>query len=254
MHRITARLSKRDVHWLGFFALLLAAWAMLALMSAPPAAGPWFARFAVMCATPAATAGFPVLWAMWALMAAAMMAPGMLPALATYDDLRHSGAATRGGFGALLAGYLGVWLVYSAAGALLQQRLGAQGLMAGDASSSALVNAALLGIAGVYQFSALKYACVSRCRAPLTFFMQHWRPGPAGALHMGIRLGAVCVGCCWALMLLGLVGGTMNLLWMGLATLFMVLEKLPQAGRLLTAPAGILLIFFAAFETGRALY
>ena len=59
---------------------------------------------------------------------------------------------------------------------------------------------------------------------------------------MGLRLGLVCVGCCWALMLLAFVGGTMNLAFMGLATLVMVLEKLPDVGRLLTRPLAAVLI------------
>jgi predicted metal-binding membrane protein len=59
---------------------------------------------------------------------------------------------------------------------------------------------------------------------------------------MGLRLGIVCVGCCWALMLLAFVGGTMNLAFMGLATVVMILEKLPDVGRLLTRPLAAVLI------------
>ena len=66
--------------------------------------------------------------------------------------------------------------------------------------------------------------------------------GAVGGAVMGARIGIYCVGCCWVLMLLGLVGGTMNLVWMGLATAFMVLEKLPDIGRWLTWPAGVLLV------------
>ena len=72
-----------------------------------------------------------------------------------------------------------------------------------------------------------------------TFFMQHWASGP---WRMGLRLGAVCLGCCWALMLLAFVGGVMSLAFMGLATVMMVLEKLPQLGDRLTRPLGITLI------------
>ena len=73
----------------------------------------------------------------------------------------------------------------------------------------------------------------------MTFFIQHW---DEGAWRNGMRLGAVCIGCCWALMLLAFVGGVMNLAFMGLATLFMVLEKLPEIGRWLTRPMGALLL------------
>ena len=86
----------------------------------------------------------------------------------------------------------------------------------------------------------------------MTFFMERWRPGVSRAFIMGAQLGALCLGCCWALMLLGFVGGTMNLLWMGAATLFMVLEKLPDIGRRLTRPAGWVLIVAAGLMLARA--
>ena len=94
-------------------------------------------------------------------------------------------------------------------------------------------------MAGAYQFSPVKEACLSKCRRPLSFFMQHW---DEGALRNGVRLGLVCLGCCWALMALAFVGGVMNLAFMGLATVIMVLEKLPQVGRYLTRPLGAVLI------------
>ena len=62
------------------------------------------------------------------------------------------------------------------------------------------------------------------------------------AVWLGLRLGGLCLGCCWALMLLGFVGGTMNLLWMGAATVLMVLEKLPQVSRYMVRPLGVALI------------
>jgi predicted metal-binding membrane protein len=102
-------------------------------------------------------------------------------------------------------------------------------------SASALFSAGILATAGLYQFSAVKAACLAKCRRPLTFFMQHWDEGP---WRNGLRLGLVCLGCCWALMALGFVGGVMNLVFMGLATLIMALEKLPDIGRYITRPLG----------------
>jgi predicted metal-binding membrane protein len=74
------------------------------------------------------------------------------------------------------------------------------------------------------------------------FFMEHWDEGP---LKNGLRLGLICLGCCWALMLLGFVGGVMNLAFMGLATVIMALEKLPEIGRLITRPLGVALLVSA---------
>jgi predicted metal-binding membrane protein len=88
---------------------------------------------------------------------------------------------------------------------------------------------------------------------PLTFFMERWAPGPARAFRMGSQLGLACLGCCWALMALAFVGGTMNLVWMGAATLFMALEKLPDIGRPLTHPMGAILILAAVAATLAAL-
>jgi predicted metal-binding membrane protein len=106
-------------------------------------------------------------------------------------------------------------------------------------SRSGVMSAALLAVAGAYQFSPAKEACLSKCRRPLSFFMQYW---DEGALRNGVRLGLVCLGCCWALMMLAFVGGVMNLAFMGLATVIMVLEKLPQIGAWLTRPLGVALL------------
>lgn len=239
--------------WISFFSVILAAWTLLFLMQpAPPdidltsvyGLDAWRA----LCRVDASQAAFPVLFAMWALMSAAMMAPTAIPALKTYADLIHAGAGTRAGAALLLVGYLGVWLGYAAVAALAQQALASASLLDPlGRSAEPSLTAALLAVVGLYQFSRLKEACLSRCRAPFAFFMAHWRPGALGALVMGARLGAVCVGCCWALMLLAFAFGTMSLAWMGLATLLMALEKLPDLGRLVTRPLGVALIAAAGW-------
>lgn len=229
-------------HWLGLFGVILAGWAALYLMALPPdlrdAARIYGAEFwAGLCTLTPDAAGFARITAMWMLMSAAMMAPTALPAFATYDDL---GRSTTTNFGALVAGYLAVWLGFSVAAAGLQFGLYRADLISalGDSRSTGL-SAGLLVLAGLYQFTPLKAACLAKCRAPLTFFMAHWDEGP---LRNGLRLGAVCLGCCWALMLLAFVGGVMNLAFMGLATLIMVLEKLPDLGRWVTRPLGLGLV------------
>ena len=76
----------------------------------------------------------------------------------------------------------------------------------------------------------------------MAFYFSHWRDGPAGALRMGVQQGVACLGCCWALMALAFVGGTMNLVWMGVAMVLMTVEKLPEIGRYITAPLGAALL------------
>lgn len=230
------------LHWLMLFGGILLCWAALFAMSVPQdlrAAGAVYGAefWLTLCTMTPDAGGAARMVLMWVLMSAAMMAPTALPAFATYDDLSRSAEGTR--FGDLVAGYLLVWIGFSLLAAGLQLVLLRADLISvfGD-SRSGLLSALLLLIAGGYQFTPLKAQCLSKCRRPLVFFMQHW---DEGAFRNGLRLGAVCLGCCWALMLLAFVGGVMNLAFMGLATVFMVLEKLPEIGRWLTRPMGVVL-------------
>ncbi len=228
-------------HWLGLFAAVLVAWGALYLMAIPAdlrsLSRIYGAEFwAELCQVTPDAAGGLKLFAMWALMSAGMMLPTALPAFATFDDL-PTGPRD---FAGLVGGYLTVWMGFSVLAAAAQMALWQAGLVDRTGLSlSAYLSGALLVGAGLYQFSTIKDACLSKCRAPLAFFMDHWAAGP---WRMGLRLGAVCLGCCWALMMLALVGGVMSLAFMGLATLLMVFEKLPELGAWLTRTLGFALI------------
>lgn len=229
-------------HWLALFAAILIAWVGLYLMSIPDELRSlshiYGAEFwASLCVITPDAAGLGRIFAMWVLMSGAMMAPTALPAFATYEDLGHS-INTR--FWPLVLGYLTIWIGFSAIAACVQLGLFIAGSLdqLGQSTSSYLSGALLL-LAGAYQFSSIKEGCLSKCRAPLTFFMQHFEEGP---WRNGLRLGLVCLGCCWALMLLSFVGGVMNIAFMGLATVLMVVEKLPDIGRFVTKPLGLILL------------
>lgn len=234
--------SLRGPHWLVFFGALLAGWGALFAMAIPSELraleGTYGGAFiAALCGGTLGTAGLPTTLAMWVLMSAAMMAPTALPAFATYDTLPRTPGTS---ISALIGGYLLAWTGFSVLAAFAQMGLYRLGLVGALGQSlSPTLSAALLIGAGLYQFSAIKNTCLSRCRAPLTFFLQHWDEGP---FRNGLRLGLDCIGCCWALMALGFVGGTMNLAFMGLAMVLMTLEKLPGIGRRLTRPLGGALI------------
>ncbi|MGB7317383.1 MAG: DUF2182 domain-containing protein [Planktotalea sp.] len=230
-------------HWIALFACILAAWVVLYAMALPSdlraMSQLYGANFwASLCVVTPDAAGFVRVVLMWALMSAAMMAPTALPAFATYDDLSNTEARTD--FGQLVLGYIVVWIGFSILAGAAQMLLFTAGLLdpLGQSLSRMLSGALLIG-AGLYQFTPMKEACLSKCRRPMTFFMQHWDEGP---LRNGVRLGLVCIGCCWALMLLAFVGGVMNILFMGLATLIMVFEKLPDLGRYITKPLGRALV------------
>jgi predicted metal-binding membrane protein len=187
-------------------------------------------------------------------MSAAMMMPTFVPTLRVFLDLGHAGAARPVEALALLLGYVAIWVAGSLLGAVAQRFLAGLNLVAADGSSLSLwLTAALLLGAGLYQFTSAKAACLAKCRMPLTYFLENWSPGLRRSLRMGLHLGAYCLGCCWALMALAFVGGTMNLIWMGAATLFMVLEKLPEIGKPLTLPAGVLLLASSGLVTVMAL-
>lgn len=237
------------MRWGAVFALILLGWsalfAMAALDDLRQGAALYGADFwRSLCNITPDAAGYLRIFGMWALMSLAMMLPTILPALRCFEDLSARGA-TSAGLPALLAGYGAVWLVFSALAAGLQLALFQIGAVDPlGQSASRWLTVGLLVLAGAYQFSAWKDACLRRCQAPFVFFMRHW---DEGAWRNGLRLGADCLGCCWALMLLAFVGGMTNLLWMGAAMLFMTLEKLPDLGRYLHRPAGFTLLAIAVY-------
>lgn len=246
-------LNRHGALWLGFFGLILAAWAgLFAMVLSSPLADVPPGLWAAICLS-AEAASLPALFAMWALMAGAMMLPTFAPAFHTFLNLGAAGATNPREAAALVAGYALIMLGGAAIGALAQMALSREGLLAPDGSSlSAWLTSGLLIASGIYQFSKQKHMCLSKCRTPLTFFMERWKPGSGQAFRMGAELGVLCLGCCWALMALAFVGGSMSLLWMGAATLFMVLEKLPEIGGPLTRPAGYGLIAAGAIVALRA--
>jgi predicted metal-binding membrane protein len=110
--------------------------------------------------------------------------------------------------------------------------------MMGETTSNYL-GGGLLIAAGLFQWSPLKYACLSRCRSPIGFMMTEWKEGNGGALQMGLKHGAFCVGCCWVLMALLFVLGVMNLAWIAVLAGFVMLEKVVPQGPWVSRTTGI---------------
>ena len=240
----------RGAAWLAVFAAALAAWAML-YGAARMSGVDWLGRPVAANMMPMET--FGTLAPMWAVMMAAMMLPVMVPALATYEALIRSADGTRAGWAGLLAGYLGAWIGFALLIAGAQVGLMRIGALDGlGAATSLWLTAGLLAAVGAYQFTALKGVCHGVCLTPMAYFLGRWRLGPLGGARMGLGLGAFCVGCCWGFMALGFAGGVMSLLWMGAATVFMVLEKLPAIGARLGRPMGVALLAAAGATALRA--
>lgn len=186
-----------------------------------------------------------LLFVMWAVMMAAMMVPSVAPLILMFAraNRQKGGGRVVGSAAILLLGYLLVWTGFSGLATLAQWRLHTAALLSPMmVSTSSVLGGILLVAAGLYQFTPLKRACLVRCRSPLSFLMSDWREGQWGALVMGLKHGAYCVGCCWILMALLFVAGVMNLLWVAAIAAFILVEKVAPKGETLGCIAGAALI------------
>lgn len=189
----------------------------------------------------------------WLLMSAAMMLPTSLPLLQRFDRLVAARADRVELIALLIVGYLLVWLGFGVAAHLLDAALHVIVQRSIWLMSNAWVlGAGVLAIAGLFQFSQLKYHCLDKCRTPLSFMIQHWHglTPRRDALLLGTNHGVFCVGCCWALMLLMFVVGTGNVGWMLVLGAVMGIEKNAAWGRKLSQPLGLTLIAWAALIVG----
>ena len=185
---------------------------------------------------------FALTFAMWTVMMVGMMLPSAAPMILTFAALhrREAEAAERSVPALLFAsGYLLAWGGFSLFATLLQWALDQLGLLSPTLAISARLGGALVLLAGVYQLTPLKRACLRHCRSPFAFLFNRWRDGWNGALRMGIEHGAYCLGCCWLLMALLFVVGVMNLLWVAVIALFVFGEKLLRGGAWITWISGV---------------
>ena len=247
--------AERRALWAGVIAVSAAAWGWLAHMALrmdafmrggaleawmPPVAG-WSGR------------DFGMLFLMWAVMMAAMMTPSALPLLKMYRSAARGRARARlepaAAWGWLLAGYLAAWTLFSGLAAFAQWPLHAWRLLDPMMESRSLaLSGGLLAVAGLYQWTPWKDACLRQCRTPLQFLMARWRDGAAGAARMGLEHGLYCIGCCWALMLVLVALGMMNILWVAAVAVFVIVEKgLPAPARTFRAATGLLLLAAGAW-------
>jgi len=218
-----------------------------------PLPGP-FERFAALCLSPlpagsGSGAEAAALVTMWFLMAVAAMLPSAAPMIRTYCEIADTARAKAEAVVhplVLVAGYLCVWLAAStafAAATLAIRHLSPQDRLLDPVTG--LAGAAALGIAGLYQFSGLKQACLRKCRNPFSTLFARWSDRPARIFRLGLEQGGWCLGCCWALMLVMFAVGIANIFWMALIGLFSVVEKQVQ-GRWTSRLAGAILLVWAA--------
>lgn len=187
-----------------------------------------------------------VFLASWQVMTVAMMLPSSLPMVYMMIHASRQQACPRLTLAAFLAGYAVVWTAFA-----LVAFLG-DGLVHGLADSWPwlqehpwTVGAVTLGVAGAFQFSALKERCLKQCRSPFSFFVRYYHRGPGGAWRLGLRHGAFCLGCCWALMLIMFGVGVGALTVMGLLAGVMLLEKVAPGGNRLSPLIGVALLLLS---------
>ncbi|WP_412458438.1 DUF2182 domain-containing protein [Sinorhizobium americanum] len=190
---------------------------------------------------------------MWVVMMVGMMLPSASPMILLYarvgrQSLRDGKPFASAGY--FTGGYLMAWAGFALVATLGQWLIEGTLLTPALASASRLFSGIVLIVAGLYQWTPLKDACLTQCQAPIVFLQRHggFRSNPGGAVRLGYRHGLYCVGCCWALMGLLFVGGIMNVLWIAAIAVFVLAEKLLPAGRLLSRVAGTGLIVVGIWQ------
>ena len=174
-----------------------------------------------------------LLWAMWAVMMTGMMLPSAAPMILLAGSAARRQDADSGARHTwfLGLGYIAIWAAFSIGATALQWWLMQTRIVTPMMEiSSRRAGGVLLIVAGLYQWTPLKRACLVACQSPVAFLMQRWRGGSWGAFRMGAEHGVSCVGCCWALMLLLFAGGVMNLAVIAALTAFVAFEKLAPVG------------------------
>ena len=237
----------RIVVAVGVVAVAGLAWAYLAILSQDSSGmGMAMAQLSSWSA-----ADFGMMFLMWAVMMTGMMVPSAAPMLllfATVNRRRQEQDRPYVSTAIFLSGYVLVWCGFAAVATVGNSALHVNDLldkMMGGSTSDYLGGGLLL-TAGAFQWSRLKYACLTQCRSPLSFLMTDWREGAGGALRMGLKHGTYCVGCCWVLMALLFVLGVMNLLWIAALAGFVLLEKIVPGGQRVSKATGILLVLWGA--------
>jgi predicted metal-binding membrane protein len=209
-------------------------------MAMPAAFSPWTA------------ADFALNFAIWWVMMPGMMLPSATPMILTFATVNRRKRVRGQPFvptSVFTAGYLIAWGLFGIVAALADWGLEQAALVSPVTQGlSPRLGAALIIMAGLYQLTPLKYACLTNCRSPFDFVLNHWRDGAIGALRMGFEHGLYCLGCCWLLMALLFAAGMMSLLWMAVITGFVLAEKLFPGGRWIARVSGVALVVFGLYS------
>ena len=183
---------------------------------------------------------------LWGVMMVAMMFPAIVPVVGLFSTIarrkREQGVPFTPAW-VFVAGYLVLWTLAGGVGYTVDLAIQSLPEVFPALRTYGLVIGGLTLIAaGVYQLTPLKYLCLSQCRSPMGFLLTSWRDGALGAFRMGLHHGAYCLGCCWSLMAVLFVVGTMNLVWMGILSMVIFVEKIVPHGVGMGKATGLALI------------
>jgi predicted metal-binding membrane protein len=205
--------------------------------------------------SPWTAADFALNIAIWWVMMPGMMLPSAAPMILTFATVNRR-KRTRGRpfvpTAVFTTGYLIAWGLFGIAATLADWGLEQTAVMSPMTQRlSPALGAAIIIVAGAYQLTPFKYVCLTNCRSPFEFVLNHWRDGAVGALRMGFEHGLYCLGCCWFLMALLFAAGTMSLLWMAAITAFVLAEKLFPAGHWIARVSGLAMMVSGLYLLSR---
>lgn len=251
LSRQVAELLLRDrvVIWLALATVTALSWlyvyrqmapmAEMADIAAPAAFAPWTAT------------DFALNMAIWWAMMPGMMLPSAAPMILTFAAINRHKRQRGQPFVPTMAftsGYLIAWGVFGVFATFADWGLERAALISPiNGRLTPFLGAIVVTAAGLFQLTPLKSACLTHCRSPFDFVLNHWREGTAGALRMGLEHGLYCLGCCWFLMALLFAAGIMSLLWMAAITIFVFIEKLFPAGQWIARIAGVAMLGFGIY-------
>lgn len=241
---------------IGLLLITILAWAYMFYLAANMAAMD-MNMAAMSQAMPWTAADLFLTFIMWGVMMIAMMTPSASPMVLTFAHINRQRQAKMKPYAPtslFLVGYLLIWVGFSALATLLQWGLHSAALLSPMmVTTSPILGGAILLLAGAFQFTSLKHACLAHCRTPMGFILTEWRDGWSGAFEMGLKHGRFCLGCCWFLMALLFVAGVMNLIWVAAIAIFVLIEKVAPAGEWVSRVAGLFLIVWGVWILSSAL-
>jgi predicted metal-binding membrane protein len=206
--------------------------------------------------TPWTASAFALNIAIWWAMMLGMMLPSAAPMILTFATINRQKHRRGQPFVPTMvftAGYLIAWGLFGILATFADWGLEAAALIAPMTGRlTPVLGAVVIIAAGIYQLTPLKSVCLTHCRSPFDFVLNHWRDGTAGALRMGVEHGLYCLSCCWFLMALLFAAGIMSLLWMAAITVFVLVEKLFPAGLWIARAGGVAMLGFGIYVLWQA--